>query len=69
MQSVEDCRIIDGKKFMWDGEDYESESFARENVSKYSEDGFETRLLEDEGQYRVYTRREAKELTVEGESN
>ncbi len=54
---------------MWDGEDYESESFARESVSKYSEDGFETRLLEDEGQYRVYTRREAKELTVEGESN
>ena len=66
---MDDHKIIDGKKFMWDGEDYESESLARERVSKYSEDGFETRLLEDEGQYRVYTRREAKELTVEGESN
>ncbi len=66
---MDDHKIIDGKKFMWDGEDYESESFASERVSKYSEDGFETRLLEDEGQYRVYTRREAKELTVEGESN
>ncbi len=69
MPSLEYSRIIDGKKFMWDGKDYESESFAGESASKYSEDGFETRLLEDEGQYRVYTRREAKELTVEGESN
>ena len=66
---MENFRIVDGKKYVWDGVDYESESFASESVSRYSKDGFETKLLEDEGQYRVYTRREVKELTEEGESS
>jgi len=64
---LDNVRIIDGKKFMWDGEDYESESAAQENVSKYSKDGFETKLIDEGGKYIVYTRRVVAEVVVEGE--
>lgn len=64
---MENVKIIDGKKFMWDGEDYESESAAKENASKYSKDGFETKLINEGGKYIVYTRRVVTEVVVEGE--
>lgn len=64
---MDNVKIIDGKKYMWDGEDYESESAARENILKYSNDGFETKLIEEDGKYLVYTRRVATEVVVEGE--
>lgn len=60
-------KIIDSKKYMWDGEDYESESAAQENISKYSDDGFETKLIEEDGKYLVYNRRVVTEIVVEGE--
>ncbi len=64
---MDNVRIIDGKKFMWDGEDYESESAAKENASKYSKDGFEIKLIDEGGKYIVYTRRVVTEVVVEGE--
>ncbi len=60
-------RIIDGKLFMWDGEDYESEANAQEKVSQYCDNGFETQPVEDDGKFLVYTRRIAKEVVVEGQ--
>ena len=60
-------KIVDGKKYMWDGEDYESEAAARENVSKYNSDGFDTKLIEENGTYGVYTRRMVTDIVVEGE--
>lgn len=60
-------KIIDSKKFMWDGKDYESESAARENVSKYENDGFETQLINEDGKYAVYTRRVVTDVVVEGD--
>ncbi len=64
---MDNVKIIDGKKFMWDGEDYESESAAKENVSKYRKDGFEAKLIDEDGKYIVYTRRVVTEVVVEGE--
>ncbi len=64
---MDNFKFIDGKKYMWDGKDYESESAAQENISKYSDDGFETKLIEEEGKYLVYTRRVVTEIVVEGE--
>ncbi|MBC8175060.1 MAG: hypothetical protein H8E82_05320 [Candidatus Marinimicrobia bacterium] len=64
---MDSFKIIDGKKFMWDGEDYESESAAKENASKYSKDGFETKLIEEGGKSSVFTRRVVTEVVVEGE--
>ena len=64
---MDNFKIIDGKKYMWDGEDYESESATQENISKYNNDGFETKLIEENGKYLVYTRRVVTEIVVEGE--
>jgi hypothetical protein len=52
---------------MWDGENYEAESTARENIKKYSDDGFETKLIKEDGKYLVYTRRVVTEIVLEGE--
>jgi len=64
---LDNFKIIEGKKYMWDGEDYESESAALENISKYSTDGFETKLIKEDDKYLVYTRRIVTEIVVEGE--
>jgi hypothetical protein len=64
---LDNFKIIDGKKYMWDGEDYESESAAQENISKYGSNGFEAKLIEENGKYLVYTRRVVTEVVVEGE--
>lgn len=65
---MDNFRIFEGKKYGWDGEDYESEAAARENMSKYAKDGFETKLIEENGKYFLYTRRMATEIVAEGES-
>lgn len=65
---MDDVKIIDGKKFMWDGEDYESESTTKENISKYENDGFETQLINEDGKYAVYTRRVVTDVVAEGDS-
>ena len=64
---MDNFKIIDGKKYMWDGVDYESESAALEHISKYRDDGFETKLIEEDEKYLVYTRRVVTEVVVEGE--
>ena len=56
----------EGKKYMWDGENYESKEAALENKSKYEADGFETQLVEEEGIAYVFTRRVVTEIVVEG---
>jgi hypothetical protein len=63
---VDNYKIINGKKYMWDGQNYELKTTAQENIAKYNQEGFETKLLEAEGQYLVYTRRVVKEIKVEG---
>jgi len=60
--------MIDNTKYMWDGKTYENERLAQETMAKYEEDGFETQLVEEEGQYLVYTRRVVTEIVVEGEA-
>lgn len=62
---AENSIIIDNKKFMWDGINYESETAAKENFDKYSTDGFEAKLLKADGKFFVYSRRVAKEIKVE----
>jgi len=60
-------RIIDGKKFMWDGRDYDSVNAALESKEEYEKDNFETRLLEEDEKVHVYTRRVVAEVVVNGE--
>jgi len=59
--------IINGKKFMWDGVVYKTKQEASDKMQKYKNDGFEVELLEEEGQYFLYTRRVVTEIVIDEE--
>ena len=63
---MELARIFNGKKFMWDGKAYADEKERREIGQKYQDGGFEVELVEEEGQYFLFTRRVVTEIVVEG---
>ena len=52
-------RKVNGKKFLWDGATYDSRDQAAAILEVYQKDGFEVQLVEEEGQYLVYSRRVA----------
>ncbi|MCX6383895.1 MAG: hypothetical protein NTV16_05330 [Actinobacteria bacterium] len=60
-------RIVDGKKFLWDGSTYNDEKSAFEISQKYESDGFETKVINEEDKYFVFSRRIVKEIIVEGQ--
>lgn len=62
------AKQIDGKKFMWDGNNYENEAEAKLKENDYGKEGFETRLTMEGGKYMIYTRRLVTEVVVEGEA-
>jgi len=61
-------KIINGKKFMWDGKVYESEKEAQEIKQKYKDDKFEVEPVKEEQGYLLYTRRVVTEIVLEGEA-
>ncbi len=54
----ENMKILDGKKYMWDGGSYEEIGQAQTAEESYQKNGFETKIIEEEGKPLVYTRRE-----------
>jgi hypothetical protein len=56
---------FDGKKFMWDEDEYSSEEEAKEKLANYEKDGFETQLVKEDAKYLVYTRRLVTEIILE----
>jgi hypothetical protein len=60
--------IFDGKKFMWDKGNYSTEGEAVEKINKYRKDGFETRLVEEERKYFIYSRRVVTKIVLEGDA-
>jgi hypothetical protein len=63
---MEISRIIDGKKFMWDGVEYKDGNEANGVVEKYRTNGFETSLILEQDKFYVFTRRVVTEVKVEG---
>ena len=59
--------FVDRRKFVWDGELYDSRVAAEAKKGDYEAQGFETQMIEEEGKFLVYTRRVVKEVVVEGE--
>jgi hypothetical protein len=59
--------FVDRRKYMWDGEPYDSRGAAEAKKGEYEARCFETQMIEEEGQFLVYTRRVVKEVVVEGE--
>jgi len=62
---AEKVRFFDGKKFMWDSEEYTDKKKAEEVSKKYSADGFEVQSCEEDGKVLLYTRRVVTEVVVE----
>jgi hypothetical protein len=56
---------IDGKKFLWDGINYESREAAQQAMEAYEQEGFEVQLIESEDQFLVYSRRLAAVQSAE----
>jgi hypothetical protein len=64
--NVEETRYEGNSKFIWDGEIYESSADAENKKKSYEESGFETRIYSEGGKYMLYTRREVKEIVLDG---
>jgi hypothetical protein len=62
---MEKVKIFDEKKFMWDDRSYISESEAIAIKTEYEKNNFETRLVQEEGQYFLFTRRVVTEVVIE----
>ena len=59
------ARFFDGKKFMWDSEEYADTKAAEEAKKKYIADGFEVQSCKEDGNILLYTRRVVTEIVVE----
>ena len=55
---------VQGSKFMWDGEVYDTKDAAEAKISVYRDAGFDTHLVTEEGRCLVYNRRVAKEVVL-----
>ena len=62
---AEQARYFDGKKFMWDGKEYESDQKAAPAQKKYSDKGFDVEVYREDGKPCLYTRRIVTEVVVE----
>jgi len=62
---AEQARFFDGRKFMWDGEEYDSEEKAKAARKQYEENGFEVELCRDDENVLLYTRRVVTEIVLE----
>jgi hypothetical protein len=56
--------IRDGKKFLWDGQLYETSEEASRVAQSYREENFQIQIVEEGGKFVVYTRRPVKEVAV-----
>jgi len=62
---AERARFFDGKKFMWDAEQYDDERKAAEVEKQYREKGFAVQRCSEDGKVLLYTRRVVTEVVVE----
>jgi hypothetical protein len=57
-------RVFEGRKFLWDGLIYAGRAEAESRAQAYRSDGFEVRLVEQEGKFLLYTRRTVKQAAA-----
>ena len=61
---IENYILQDGKKFMWDGLQYDERGKAEEVEKEYSGNGFETLIVEAGERFLIYSRREVTEIDL-----
>jgi hypothetical protein len=59
---------INGKKFMWDGVDFQSKEEILDTMQKYKKDGFEVETYEEGDKLFLYTRRVVKDVVITEQS-
>jgi hypothetical protein len=59
-------KFFGNDKYMWDGSEYDSKEAAEEAEKKLKEENFETKVIEEDGKFFLYNRRQVKEVVVEG---
>lgn len=62
---AERARFFDGRKFMWNGTEYDDEKTAVEVEKEYKEKGFEVQRCTENGKLLLYTRRVVTEVVVD----
>ncbi len=63
---AEMVRHHDGKKFVWDGEEYDDKKAAASTEQKYREKDFEVWTVSEGDKVLLYTRRVVTEVVVDG---
>ena len=61
MAGAQTARILDGRKFLWDGRQHAAREPAEQSAESYRAEAFEARVVEEEGRFLVYTRRVVKQ--------
>lgn len=59
------ARFFDGKKFMWDGLEYDDDEKADSVEKEYAEKGFEVQAVHEDGKVFLYTRRVVTEIVLD----
>jgi hypothetical protein len=59
------ARWFEGKKFLWDGVDYETEAEAKSAGKTYADAEFDVEVWLEQGKGFVYTRRVVKEAAID----
>ena len=62
---AEQARFFDGRKFMWDGEEYDDQEKAGSVEKEYAEKGFEVQSVCENGKVYLYTRRVVTEIVLD----
>ncbi len=62
---AEKTRLFEGKKYMWDGQEYDNEEQASSVEKQYTEKGFEVQMWREDGKVLIYTRRVVTEIVLE----
>jgi hypothetical protein len=62
---MEKVKMLDEKKFMWDGRTYMGEAEANTVKAEYEKNNFETFMVSDEDKYFLFTRKIVTEIEIE----
>jgi len=62
---AEKTRFFEGKKYMWDGQEYDNKEQASPVEKQYTEKGFEVQMWREDGKVLIYTRRIVTEIVLE----
>ncbi len=58
-------RVFEGKKFMWDGVEYQTEKEAKEKAENYQKENFEVQVFKEKEKFYVFTRRVVTEVVIQ----